>query len=282
MNRSKVTGQHASSLSDLADEMVRLGESGSLVEPPSRRLPAFSLDEAYEVAQLVLEKRQQQGWQLVGRKIGFTNRTILAEYGVHEPIFGYMYDRTVRQIRTGDDAAPVSLARLAQPRLEPEIVFKFGSRVPSTHDPIGLLKETEWLAHGFELVQCHFPDWRFSAADTIADAGLHGLYIVGAPVTVEPAAAERLANQLQSFKITLLRNGTPAAEGGGEYVLGSPVNALAHLVSILETLPDHPPLAAGELVTTGTLTAAMPVSPGETWSTRIEGLDVPDLAIRFE
>jgi 2-oxo-3-hexenedioate decarboxylase len=31
-------------------------------------------------------------------------------------------------------------------------------------------------------------------------------------------------------------------------------------------------LAAGEIITTGTLTAALPIRPGEEWTSRYEGL----------
>jgi 2-oxo-3-hexenedioate decarboxylase len=41
-------------------------------------------------------------------------------------------------------------------------------------------------------------------------------------------------------------------------------------------------LAAGELVSTGTLTDAHPVSPGELWSTELSGLPLPGLTIRFK
>jgi 2-oxo-3-hexenedioate decarboxylase len=41
--------------------------------------------------------------------------------------------------------------------------------------------------------------------------------------------------------------------------------ALAHLVQVLASQPAAPLLAAGEIVTTGTLTDAWPVTPGETW-----------------
>jgi 2-oxo-3-hexenedioate decarboxylase len=39
------------------------------------------------------------------------------------------------------------------------------------------------------------------------------------------------------------------------------------------------PLQAGELVTTGTLTQALPIRAGETWSTRLEGIDLPGIAL---
>jgi 2-oxo-3-hexenedioate decarboxylase len=41
----------------------------------------------------------------------------------------------------------------------------------------------------------------------------------------------------------------------------------------------NPPLRAGELVTTGTLTRAFPVAAGERWSTTLSGIDLPGLAV---
>jgi 2-oxo-3-hexenedioate decarboxylase len=241
----------------------------------------------------VLARRERDGWQRVGRKIGFTNRTIFEEYGVYAPIFGYMYDCTVHD---ASDAPPLPSAEswgeglravlpltgLAQPRIEPEIAFMLRQAPPRTNDPHELLRCVEWMAHGFEIVQCHFPNWKFKAADTIVDGGLHGRYVVGPRLPIEPGDIETLANQLARFRISLLKNGSLAAEGGGELGLGSPLNALAHIIEVLETLPGHPPLEAGELITTGTLTAALPVAPGETWSTRIEGLPLPGFELRFE
>ena len=62
----------------------------------------------------------------------------------------------------------------------------------------------------------------------------------------------------------------------------TPLNALAHAIRLLGSLPQHPSIEAGEIVTTGTLTDAMPVAPGETWSTRIAGLGIAGLSLRFE
>ena len=42
----------------------------------------------------------------------------------------------------------------------------------------------EWIAPGFEIVQSHFPDWKFAAADCTAAFGLHGALVVGTPVAV--------------------------------------------------------------------------------------------------
>ena len=65
-------------------------------------------------------------------------------------------------------------------------------------------------------------------------------------------------------------------------MLDSPLLALAHLVQVLAKQPEAPPLAAGDLISTGTLTDAHPVAPGETWSTEISGLEVRGLEIAFQ
>ena len=283
-----------SQIDSFAEEMMRLADTAGLAEPISARLPAgeagvagFGVEEAYRVSREVLRRREASGWRRVGRKIGFTNREIWEQYGVYEPILGYMYDRTVTWVedRTWDVDGPgpeatLSLAGLSQPLIEPEIVFQFRESPPLTDDPAALLGSIGWIGHGFEIVQCHFPGWKFVIADTIADGGLHGRYVVGPGIAV-PKDVGPLVEQLASFRLTLSRNGEAAARGGGELVLGSPLKALGHLVRLLASLPEHPAIEAGEIVTTGTLTDAMPVVAGETWSTRIEGLGVGGLTLRL-
>jgi 2-keto-4-pentenoate hydratase len=50
------------------------------------------------------------------------------------------------------------------------------------------------------------------------------------------------------------------------------VSALRHLVDILSRDQVNPPLASGEIVTTGTLTRALPVSAGERWRASMASL----------
>jgi 2-oxo-3-hexenedioate decarboxylase len=42
------------------------------------------------------------------------------------------------------------------------------------------------------------------------------------------------------------------------------------------------PLHAGEVISTGTLTLAMPVSGGETWSAKVIGIPLEEIALCFE
>ena len=279
-----------STASSLAEEVIRLQDGASLAQPFTTREQGFGLDAAYAVSRELLRLREADGWRRVGRKIGFTNRTIWDQYGVFEPIFGYMYDQTLAWADDGpidvDGWGPedtLSLAGLAQPLIEPEIVFRLREAPPLTDDPLVLLRCIDWIGHGFEIVQCHFPGWKFGIVDTIADGGLHGRYVAGWGTSVGRGDdLQALATQLASFRVRLYRNGALAAHGSGELVLGSPLNALAYLIRTLAALPEHPPLQPGELVTTGTLTTALPIAAGETWFTRLEGLPgVPGLNLRL-
>jgi 2-oxo-3-hexenedioate decarboxylase len=64
-------------------------------------------------------------------------------------------------------------------------------------------------------------------------------------------------------------------------VLGSPLLALAHLVGVLAKQPSAAALAPGEVITTGVLTDAHPVSPGETWKTSLRGVPLAGLTVTF-
>ena len=151
--------------------------TGRQVQPFTARRPDLRLEEAYRVAAAVRAKREARGERPVGRKIGFTNRTIWAEYNVHAPMWGYVYDRTVRDLPKG--GGDVALRGLAEPRIEPEIVFGLAAPPIPGMDERALIGCIDWVAHGFEIVQSIFPHWTFLAADTIAAYGLHGALRIG-------------------------------------------------------------------------------------------------------
>ena len=177
------------------------------------------------------------------------------------------------------DRARVPLAGLMQPRIEPEIAFRLKAAPPRTRDPEKLLEAIECVVHTVEIVQCHHPEWKVTIADCCADNGLHGRLVVGMPMKVEEIPG--LAAALPAAEVTLMKGATIVDRGLGANVLDSPLLALAFLVEVLASRPDATPLAAGELVSTGVLTDAHPVAPGETWSTSFAGLPLPGLRLEF-
>jgi len=235
---------------NLGAELIELHRRPRQVAPFSARYPGLTPQSGYAAAHQLHAHRLAEGWKLAGRKIGFTNRTLWDRYGVHEPMWGWVYDRTL--IEAQDNKANVSLTNLVQPRIEPEIAFKLNKSL-----------EVEWMAHSVEIVQCHHPQWKFTIADCTADNGLHGRLIVGTPIP--------LAGDLAKAEARLFKGDRLVDKGVGANVLGGPMLSLAYLVELLKKRPDAP-LRAGEIITTGVLTDAHPVAPGETWRTEVTGL----------
>lgn len=63
-----------------------LDQGGRQIMPFSSRDPAFGLADAYRITPVVRGLREARGEKVLGRKIGFTNRTIWEQYGVYAPI----------------------------------------------------------------------------------------------------------------------------------------------------------------------------------------------------
>ncbi|MEB0134307.1 4-oxalocrotonate decarboxylase [Actimicrobium sp. CCC2.4] len=261
--------------------------AGSALLPRLSQDTELSMADGYEVAKRILDIRIAEGEQPVGRKIGFNNRKVWSKFrngkAVDAPIWATMYDSTVRYAT--DNRAFQSLTGAVQPRLEPEIVFKL-RKAPTKNATLAELAGCiEWMAHGFEIVVCPFADWQFEPVDAVAAFGLHGSLIIGEPHMLSEASRRNLAQVLTDSSVSLSSDSGQGfslrGAGFGADVLDSPVHALMHLHKLLQTQTDFAPLAAGEIITTGTWTEAYPVAAGETWTTAFSGVSLPGLTVAF-
>ena len=273
----KQNGMDAAALRDIAAEAEAAFSAGPRqAQPFTARYPYLTMADAYRITALANGMRVAKCYRPVGRKIGFTNRRIWDEYGVHAPVWGYVYDRTLHDL-----AAPFPLAAFAEPKIEPEIILGL-SRAPSPGmNDAALLSCIAWVAHGFEIVQSIFPGWTFAPADTVVVNGLHGALLIGPRHEIGAKAAEWLRT-LTSFEIELFCNGKLMDKGHALNVLEGPLSTVRYLMDLLARDPDNPPLAAGEIVSTGTLTRALAVKPGETWTTKLKGIALEGASLRFE
>ena len=130
----------------VATEVFGTLDTGHQIEAFSSRICSFNLDDPYGVAAAVRKTP-------VGRKTDFTNRTIWTEYNVHAPVWGYVYDRTVHYLAEIDT---LLVMHLAEPRIEPEIVFRLAVAPAPGMDERTLLESVDWVAHGLEVVQSIF------------------------------------------------------------------------------------------------------------------------------
>jgi len=270
--------REAGDIGAIAAEVFSLLGTGRQVTPFSSRLAGLDLEDAYRVTAGVRALREKSGEVARGRKIGFTNRTIWAEFGVYAPIWGYLYDRTVHDLE--NIGSTFSLTGLAEPRIEPEIVFGLTAAPQVGMDAGQLLGCIGWVAQGYEIVQSVYPNWRFAPADTVAAFGMHGALLIG-PRRPLRGGEHAWAASLSTFEADLYRDGELIDHGSARNVLDGPLFALRHLVEVLDKDAHNPPLTAGEIVTTGTLTQAPHIRAGEEWSTRLTGVGLDGTSVRF-
>ena len=262
----------------IAREVLHALDSCEQIAPFSDRCSDFSIQHAYRVSAALRRLRSKRGERPAGRKIGFTNRNIWPEFNVDAPIWGDMYELTIRKLTQNDR---FDLERVCEPLIEPEIALHLAHPPDPTMQERELFSCVDWIALGFEIVQSIYPGWKFRAADAIANGGMHQAFLVGEPQAVTARNRDELFRSLPTALLVLRCDGHLMDEGRGENVLGGPLSALRHLVGLLADDPDNPPLASGEIVTTGTITRALPVKPGETWSAEISGLPLAEVRLRF-
>jgi 2-keto-4-pentenoate hydratase len=164
------------------------------------------------------------------------------------------------------------------PKIEPEIIVKLTKPLTSG-DAAAVLDAVEWLAIGFEIIDCSFPDWKFQPADFVAAYGLHAALIVGERLPVGPEIIAPLVDQLPLLKIRLLKGGELIAEGSGKNALRSPALCVGELDAAIRRQDGAELLSAGEIVSTGTLTASHPMTSSDAWRVEVEGLHLPDLTL---
>jgi len=244
----------------------------------SSRPGGLTLPQAYRVTALLRAGFEARGETITGRKIGFTNREMWKVYGVGSPIWGHITSRTTLELA----ATPaLRVADFVAPRIEPEIIFGLQAAPVPGQSEDALLDCIAWVAFGYEIVQSIFPGWRFTAADAVAAHCVHGALLIGARHPIAPRKAA-WQHELARFTVELYCDGTLSQRGSGALVLDSPLLALRSLVELLANDPHNSALRAGEIVSTGTLTLAMPVSAGERWTAKVSGIPLEDIALRFE
>ena len=253
----------------------------ALATPPSSR-DGLDLPTAYAVERELVRMRRAAGHRSVGLKVGYANKALWRALKLETLVWAHMYDDTVRYAH--GNAAALSLARMISPRIEPEIVFKMKAPLGAgITEAAAALEAVEWLALGFEIIDCPYADWKYQPADFVAAYGLHAALIVGEPHPVTQANISELAEQLPTFKVRLSRDGMSERaddiEGSGRNSLRSPALCLAELASAMAKQEGAEPLAPGDLVSSGTLTDSTPIQPGATWTASVEGLALSTLTL---
>ena len=269
-----------SQVETLAHELSSAYETGSMIAVPPSTRPGFNLDTAYEVEATLKRSREARGHKSVGRKVGYANKAMWRVFKLETLVWAHMYDDTVHY--SDGNSATLTIAHPRSLKIEPEIVFGLKQAVRGdASDAAGALAATEWLAMGFEIIDCPFPEWKFQPSDFVASFGLHAALVIGEKLQVKPEMIASLLEELPRFKVRMSKGEEFVEEGSGRNSLKSPALCLAELgAGIARRFPAEP-LVAGEIVSSGTLTAGHLTASGDSWTVDLEGLPLPALTLRL-
>jgi len=228
--------------------------------PLSSRFPSMTLDDAYAVQEAFVAIHVGLGAQIVGHKVGCTNRLVQQQFGIDRPDYGHLLDRMVL-----DDRARISIDELIQPRIEPEIAFLLKKSLDGPRVTIAdVIDATEGVIPCFEIIDSRIEDWRIKFVDTVADNGSSALCVLGDRLT-DPRQLD-----LPLTGSTIEEDGELLATGAGAAALGHPAAAVAWLASTL--LAHGQSLRAGHIVLPGALTPAMPIRRGSWYEAKFARL----------
>jgi 2-keto-4-pentenoate hydratase len=264
----------------LAQELFSAFETGRMISSLPSSRPGFDLNTAYAVEAALKQLRGSGGHRAVGRKVGYANKAMWRALKLETLVWAHMYDDTVHH--SDNNAAALTLAHPRSLKIEPEIVFGVKQPIVSGGlDAAAALAHTDWLALGFEIIDCPFAGWQFQPSDFVASFGLHAALVIGEKMHLQPELIAKLVDELPRFTVRMSKSGEFVEQGSGKNSLRSPAWCLAELGgAIIRRFPDQP-LSAGEIVSSGTLTAGHPTERGDRWTAEVEGLALPPLNLHL-
>jgi 2-oxo-3-hexenedioate decarboxylase len=268
-------------IDEITHELMSAYVAGSKVAAPPSQRPGFNLDAAYAVEAELKNLREAEGHKAVGRKVGYANKAMWRVLKLETLVWAHMYEDTVHF--SNSNSATLTLPKARSLKIEPEIVFGIKEQVAGGKpDANTALAAVEWLAMGFEIIDCPFLDWKFEPSDFVASFGVHAALVVGERLRVGPDNIATLVDALAKFRVRMSKNGEFVEEGSGRNSLKSPALCLAELsTAIAKRFPDEP-LSGGEIVSSGTLTAGHPLEVNNLWKAELEGLALPPLMLHLE
>lgn len=241
-------------------ERIRDAYTSGTVAPLRDALEATDADGAYAVQSINTEFWRQQGRRVVGRKIGLTAKAVQLQLGVSQPDFGVLFD----DMRI-EDGGCVSVGRLIQPKVEAEVAVMLSKDLT---DPDATLESVagaiEYVIAAIEVVDSRIADWKISFADTVADNGSSGLFVLGSERRA-PAGVD-----LYTCGMALEVNGALRSYGAGAACLGHPLASATWLARKLASLGQ--PLRAGDIVLTGALGPMVDLKLGDKVVAKIGGI----------
>jgi 2-keto-4-pentenoate hydratase len=234
----------------LAAQVLTCFDRVQTIDALGHSLSALGHDQAYQVQLALTAQRCARGERVVGRKVAFTSRGTMTQFGVTESAFGTILSGAVF---ADGDAVPIS--RFPAVGAEAEIAFVMGEGLRGPGVTIAqVLTATRGVMPALEIINLCITHTPWSVAEVIATNAVHGGIVLGGQLT--PIEGLNLRYEGMVAEV----DGAPVGSGAGVEVLGHPAASVAWLANKLAEFDLD--LRPGDIVLSGSIIRMLEVSAG--------------------
>jgi 2-oxo-3-hexenedioate decarboxylase len=251
----------------IADEVYQHQVNAVEMDKITLTYPELSVEDAYEIQRISVERYLQAGDTLAGWKMGLTSKVKQRSVGVDEPIYG-------RLLRSMELTEPeLRLEGLIHPRVEPEIAIVFKRRLEGPHVTArDVWAATECVMPALEIIDSRYRNFSFTLVDVVADNASSAKFLLA------DQAYSPYQFQWEQVGVVMRKNGEVVQTGAGAAVLGHPVRSVVQLIHMLSRVGLA--VEPGMLVLTGGITEAVHVYNGDSVDIEFDQLGELHLDVR--
>jgi len=244
-------------MTDLNTIAARLHDAAMTANAVSQLDVELSLEQAYEVQRLSIDHRIAAGDRRIGIKMGLTSKAKMAQVGVDQMSWGRLTDGMLI-----DDAGTLPRGRYIHPRAEPEIAFRLKRPLEGRVTALEAYAAIESVAGAIEVIDSRYKDFKFRFSDSVADNASSCALVIG--------AWHSASIDFGNLGISLEVDGDPVEIGSSAAIMGHPIRSLVAAARLMAERGES--LQAGDIVLSGSATAAKPLVAGTYVRARFEGL----------
>lgn len=210
----------------------------------------LSLDDAYRVNLAITQRLIANGEKQAGWKVGVTAKAMQEQMGVHQPVFGVLFESGHR-----DSGVELKFADLIEPSVENELCITVGKTLRGPGVSIEQTRASiASVAPALEIVERRgvFSDLPLAMADNAQQKHF---------VTAKEMPWEPISMRLSEASVEVFLNGISQEIAGGAEVMGDPIASVTWLANKLAEFDIA--LEAGMRVMSGSFTKQYRIKQGD-------------------
>jgi 2-oxo-3-hexenedioate decarboxylase len=248
-------------IKELSSNLHEARVSGQPISQISGSLKDWTIDDAYSIQELGIEKRVESGEKLIGLKMGLTSEAKRKQMNLHSPLYGELTDKM--EVKNGGE---FSLTGSIHPKIEPEIAFMIDKDLEGDVTTKEVLAAVSGVCIALEILDSRYDQFKyFSMEDVVSDNSSSSHYIIG------DMKGDFKDLDLDNLSMKMSVTEDLFEEGNSSAISGDPLVSVVQLCELLKKRKRK--LPAGSLVLAGAATTAIALEKGMNIELSVEGFE---------